>query len=95
MKNSLKLEGSRTDPVTFCCYFFPWKSRVTSRLTSLVTSLVTDVIKTDVGPSTEAATHVVLLPEQLAVVGRAEPELLLQVLHRDGGVGLSGRGRPR
>lgn len=37
-------------------------------------------------------TYVELLPEELPVVRRAEPVLLLQVVHGDGQVGLSGRG---
>ena len=37
------------------------------------------------------ATYVELLPEELAIVSRAEPELFLQAVHGDGEVGPGGR----
>lgn len=35
--------------------------------------------------------YIILLPEELAIVGRAEPLLVLQVIHWDGEVGLGGQ----
>lgn len=39
----------------------------------------------------DGASYIVLLPKKLPVVRRAKPVLLLQVVHGDGQVGLSGR----